>query len=401
VLPACEPIPPDALVVATSWPEADRSRVEEGFAGWLEAEGHGPVRIDWWILSPVDDLEGLASRRRPPDVLLGGPARSYHRLARVNRLSPLPMDGSPAWAVSRAATIGPVSATVPGDRTPAVAFDDPRNDPVSLAWAAGQLADGRFAEGYARLIRAAAARRRIGRRPGSASAALDRGEIDLAVGVLPADAAARDSRSVPWIEGVAIVEGGRHRDLAMLFIQSLAGTGHAGPIPPGPGPAMADDHELLADLLGATLVDAQDELWTAWGALEQAGSPTSQQRWMTEPPPWPPASIAKILERQGDQAMAMVETLAGQVATDPAARAWLITSWLSPSRLIDRGVLGELVRAADGRLIREPRFREWLRAEWTAWARQRYRRVSRALEAGHRPNSTGASPAPHPASENS
>ena len=30
---------------------------------------------------------------------------------------------------------------------------------------------------------------------------------------------------------------------------------------------------LVADLLGATLVDAQDELWAAWSALERAGSP--------------------------------------------------------------------------------------------------------------------------------
>ena len=85
-------------------------------------------------------------------------------------------------------------------------------------------------------------------------------------------------------------------------------------------------------------------------------------------------------DREGEPAMAMVETLAGQLATDPAARSWLIRSWLSPPRRIDRDVLDELARAADGRLVREPRFRDWLRAEWTAWARQRYRRVLRAVE---------------------
>jgi hypothetical protein len=92
--------------------------------------------------------------------------------------------------------------------------------------------------------------------------------------------------------------------------------------------------------------------------------------------------------------MTMVETLAGQVAPEPSARTWLVTTWLSPARLIDRQILGELTHADDGRLIRDPRFREWLRAEWTAWARQRYRRVSRILEAGRRPTSTGTSTAP-------
>jgi hypothetical protein len=101
---------------------------------------------------------------------------------------------------------------------------------------------------------------------------------------------------------------------------------------------------------------------------------------MTEPPAWPPASITKILHREGEQAMSMVETLIGQIATDPEVRAWLLRSWLSPPRPIDAKRLDELALAADGRLMNEPRFRDWLRAEWTASARQRYRRVSRAVE---------------------
>ena len=35
-----------------------------------------------------------------------------------------------------------------------------------------------------------------------------------------------------------------------------------------------DSESLVADLLGATLVDAQDELWAAWDALERAGHPS-------------------------------------------------------------------------------------------------------------------------------
>ena len=73
--------------------------------------------------------------------------------------------------------------------------------------------------------------------------------------------------------------------------------------------------------------------------------------------------------------MTMLDTLAKQIAPDPAIDAWLVRSWISPPKLLDQDVLMNLVRAEEGRLIREPRLLSWLRAEWTAWARQRYRRV--------------------------
>jgi hypothetical protein len=138
---------------------------------------------------------------------------------------------------------------------------------------------------------------------------------------------------------------------------------------------------LLADLLGSTLVDAQDELWAAYLALHRAEHPEPATKWLTEPPPWPPASIKRYLQREGENAMALIETLAAELAPEPAARGWLIRSWLAPARLADPKLLAELAQAADGRLGREPRLRSWLRAEWTAWARQRYRRVARLAAA--------------------
>jgi hypothetical protein len=386
-LSGCDPVADDRLVIATSWPAPDRRRMESEFAGWLdahpEASSLGPIKLDWLILSPGDDLGRLAARRRPPDVLLGGPARALDRLAGAKRLSPLPIDGSPMWAVARRGAIRWASALdedrplPPAPERSRIAFDDPRKAPISLAWAEAQLRSGRFSDGYARLVRAAAHGPRIGREPGSSSAATERGEARRAPEV---DWAGQDSTGtdiIPWVEGVAILGDTRQRDRAATFLEFLARTGRAGSPPTRPNPAPSDVHDLLAELLGATLVDAQDELWAAWSALERAGSPPNSLHWMTEPPPWPPASIAKIQDRQGEEAMAMVETLAGQLATDPAIRAWLVRSWLSPPRLIDLRVLEELTRAVDGRLIRERRFREWLRAEWTAWARQRYRRVAR------------------------
>ena len=74
--------------------------------------------------------------------------------------------------------------------------------------------------------------------------------------------------------------------------------------PPGggePAPMAAsleDASPLVADLLGATLVDAQDELWTAW-RLSKRFDREQAIAWLAEPPPWPPASVAKYLGQGG------------------------------------------------------------------------------------------------------
>ncbi len=146
---------------------------------------------------------------------------------------------------------------------------------------------------------------------------------------------------------------------------------------------------MIADLLGSTLVDAQDELWAASSALDGLADSEKAIEWLSEPPPWPPASVAKYLGREGERAMALIETLAALVAPEPPERAWLLRSWLAPARPVDSTLLSELTEAAGGRLCREARFRAWLREEWTAWARQRYRRVARW--AGSRPNVSGGS----------
>ena len=135
----------------------------------------------------------------------------------------------------------------------------------------------------------------------------------------------------PGSKGSRYCTNGVHQQQASTFLDFLANTGRAAP-PPARREYAADYRDLLADLLGATLVDAQDEVWDAWSALERNGYPPTRLRWMTEPPPWPPASIAGILDRQDESAMTMLETLAGQIATDPAVRTWLVRSWLSPPR---------------------------------------------------------------------
>ncbi len=377
----------DRLVVATSWPRTDRLRIEAQFADWVAAGRPAEPRmgrIQWLILEPGADPARLAARRDPPDVLLGGPATSFDRLAETDRLAPLPLDHSPSWVVVRQARIrlaGPSPSPkegrgATGSDVRNITFDDPRDDPISLAWAKGLLDRGRFREGYARLVREAGHPRRIGRQAGSAQAAVARGEAELAPRFVSESPAAGASESELWIEGVAILRDAPHPAHAEWFLEFLAATGRAGPVRRDLKSSIVAD-ALLADLLGATLVDAQDELWAAWAVLERTGVPEDALRWMTEPPPWPPASIANMMSGGGERGMSMMETLAGQLAREPSVRGWLVRSWLSPTRLIDEKMLDELAIAADGDLGREPGFRDWLRAEWTVWARQRYRRVAR------------------------
>jgi hypothetical protein len=214
---------------------------------------------------------------------------------------------------------------------------DPRNDPVTLAWAISKLEPGRWRQGYAELVEAAARAPRVAWHGEGKRRAGDR-----AVG-----AGVRGSASQEGVDA------------------------------------------LVADLLGATLVDAQDELWMAWIALERAGFAESALKRLTEPPPWPPASIEKYLKREGESSMSLIETLAAELAPTPSVRAWLVRSWLSPPRSVDESLLTELAQAAEGRLCAEPRLRAWLRAEWTASARQRYRRITR-LAASSQPHSFAA-----------
>jgi hypothetical protein len=276
-------------------------------------------------------------------------------------------------------------------------FDDPRRDPVALAWAKAVLAEGEgegdWARGYARLVRLAGGRRPPGRQPGAARAALERGEAAMTPSAAPGS---RDPGVIPvrfedragwpdWVEGVAIVRGTSQAEAARNLVRDLAGAGTAAADPVSSSAAdpdrTLDADALLADLLGASLVEARYELTAAWAVLDSGGRRDRAEMWMTQAPPWPPASVEKIL-RSEPGAMAMLETLAAQLSPAADTRAWLLRSWIAPGRTVDGRLLDELAAAVDGRLVREPRFRGWLRGEWTAWARQRYRRVARQAATG-------------------
>lgn len=401
----CSPNP-ETLTIATCWSAADREEIERGFHAWHSRGRAGsdretPPSVRWVVLSPGDDSARLVGRRDRPDVLLGGVEGTYRRLARNGELAQA-REGGPLWVAARRADLGLLMSLRPapgarrdepaGPGPPApparprlTAFDDPRRDPIALAWGRSQLESASsWSEGYAGLVRHAGSSRPPGWRTGAAVAALERGAVEQTPSVAPRGPRRDGLAFLPdgepegreWVEGVAALRGARNSGPAASFLRFMEEIR-----PPARVllEAPAETDSLLAELLGSTLVDARDELAAAWAALERTGHRERSERWMTEPPPWPPASIERILER-GTNAMALLETLAGQLVTDARTRAGLLRSWLAPRRLIDGRLLEAIAGENAGRLGREPRFRAWLRGEWTAWARQRYRRVARLAE---------------------
>jgi hypothetical protein len=239
---------------------------------------------------------------------------------------------------------------------------------VSLAW--GFLSQDDWARGYANLVRLYGNAGRVGRLTGESQALVEHGAAGL---TLSLDSPRRPGPRWNHQEGAAIVSTARDPWLAWNFLQ-FATREHADrpdselvAVDPALG-------WLVADLLGSTLVDAHEALAAAWSAVVEADRPAVWEERLTALPPWPPGSVLKLRDRSDGEAL--IDILAEQVAPDAEARAWLLASWETPGDL-DGDRLRALARAADGRLASEPRLRSWLRGEWTAWARQRYRWIAR------------------------
>jgi hypothetical protein len=340
VLNGCGPTGDSPLILATTWPSTERTQIE---AVYRERSGDRRPVV-WVVLAPGERLDSVVDRRGGVDILLGGSFSTHERLVSTGRFV-MPGPFPPGyWR--------PVRRPKPEGHSPGIRthLGDPRLDPDSLAAAKSLLLTEGWPTGYEGLVRATATRPPIGEQPADGSIPLVRSEA------------------------VALVQGGPNPDRAKEFIHALYMRGIS---PPESGAELDDAaaDELLADLLGSALVDSLDELREAQAALVRFGHPAHAEASIGERPPWPPASVAKMQADPSRQPM--VETLLDEIVPDPASRAWLVESWSKPKRPIDGELLAQIARAADGKLAREPRFRAWLRGEWTAWTRQLYRRVAR------------------------
>ncbi len=346
-LAGCMPDDGPTLVVATTWPPALRLDLEAAY----RREGGS---VAWSAIGPGDSPSALLEGRSPPDLILGVPASALVRPADAGLIAPVEAEDPAPWRLVRRPDPGEAGARIPSARS----YADPRDDPTTLAEAKAVLANAGWAEGYRSLARRAAlARPAPGRHPRSTSAL--RGEAT--------------PPAMP-IEAVAMVRDGPRPGEVRRFLKLLEARGLIeGPAAGALEAARADG--LLADLLGAALIDAHGELRAAEAAVRRSARPEAAGAAFGDRPPWPPASVAKLQGGGADRPL--VEALAEQVAPDPEAKAWLLASWAAPKRPIDGAVLAELAGAVEGRLAREARFRAWLRAEWAAWHRQLYRRVAR------------------------
>ena len=329
--------------MATPWPRAARVVVR----GRLRSRRPHAPAIRWVEVDPRRLGRRVATAGAGIDLILGGSPHQIQELADTGRLDPIVAADPVAWReVSR-----PEGATDPGRPGNL----DPRDDPAALAEARAVLDASGWAEGYTALMR----------RP-----------VDSLAGSSPAPRPTVDRREV-----VALVRGGRHRAEALEFLAAVSRPLRIRPAPPDADLAARTD-DLLADLLGAALVDARNERRDAQISLAAHGHPAVAEASLGEAPPWPPASVVKL---RNDPARAnLADVLAAQMVTDPEALDWLEHSWRRPGGQVDLALLREVAQAVDGRLAREPRFRAWLRGEWTAWTQQLDRRVAR-LAGGYRP----------------
>lgn len=382
---------PRAFVIASPWLGPVREELEREFTDWL-----GDLReisgspIAWGKIPEGESLDRFLRRStRLPDVLLGGSVDDYARLAAEGRLEGLGNETPrPYWREMSRSTIG-LTGRPASD--PRLAMADPRVDPLTRAWCLGRLERGDWLDSYAKLIdRYGRATIAAGWRSASARAAVDRERADEAVQELDPEKQ-DDADAEPYVEGAAIRAGSPRAPMGRKLLEFLGERRGAtvGPATDGRIAARAEARDLAAALLGATLVDAQDELRIASEAVHKAGSPEWAVGLLSQVPPWPPASVQKLLAKDGETGLELLETLARQVAPEAGSRVWLSQSWLISPRTIDGEILEDIARADGGRLAREPRFRSWLGAEWTQWARQRYRWVSRLAASGVPPAAPG------------
>jgi hypothetical protein len=145
-------------------------------------------------------------------------------------------------------------------------------------------------------------------------------------------------------------------------------------------PATSSEAAFLAPVFrtlmaGVLLDECLDSLRNAWKAIRAGTGEAARdaEAYLTERPPWPPASILRLRKERGFE---YVGALAEQVAIDRDQRDWLVRAFQEAEGKVD---FQRLETSDDGRLSESLRFRTWIHAEWAAWVRQRARRTERYL----------------------
>lgn len=367
--------PEPSLRVATDLAPTERQ--------WLEryVPVHDPS-VRWTTVEPGIDPAGLAGqadlilRSRP--IPNGRPNPRLHWSTGPSRFVGLRLNEG---VLGSRAMIGPdsVEALTAPAWAGLLALDDPRRDAATAALARHILARQGWGTGYGSLVELAGRSTTIGRGD-SGPARITRGEAAACPVLVPvredADLALGDG---PALE-VGVVEDSPHAALARQWQSRLA----AGPSTTG---AATEDAGLALDLVGATLVDSHEELSRAVAAVSSRSSLEAARLKdsLHEAPPWPPASVTALKSIDADGSL--LDSLAEQVAPGLEARYWLLQSWERPARPLDAETFANINAAAGGRLAKDERFRAWLRADWVAWARQRYRWVARQAAAPPGPRS--------------
>lgn len=389
----------ETVVIATAWDEPAREFLARSWSRRVSDAGER-VRAIWERVAPYEDPV-KAIDRIAPDILLGFSDSAIEKLAHAGRLV-FRADGSIETAIVRRVPLGIASRTdlveslglEPIDRPRDLADPrlidrvdllDPREDLCAFVWNKSIFDQESGATGYAELVRIAGNSAPIPRRAASRSIRLRTGRVVAATaadGDLPAiaDLAFKHTRSAEILERAAIPSSVRNKIGSREFFKMLEERGAATErLDRNTLSKACLFNGLLKDLWGATLIDAGDELRRAWRDLHASGRSERVERFLIEPPPWPPASMIELARKEGVKPAEsrLVSTLIDQLTDDADRRAWLSENRERPQRPIDRDVLEEIVAVDGGGLVTEPRFRGWLRGEWTAWAEQRYRRTAR------------------------
>lgn len=353
------------LVVACCWSGPERASLEADFRAWLAAGPDAPrdaPRVRWVAFDVNAGPPGASPWARAPDLVVGGPPEAHDVWVKDGRIAG---EQVASRVVVRERSFGLVlagaEAAPPGPITldelagpkwrGRLALADPRTHAPALALAAGCLDEYGWERGFAVLARLHDNAVAVVR--GDPAAVVGRGRAQAAI--VPGGMDGPLALPIAYRECASLARDPAHPEVARSFLgflkERLPGPADL-PAPPASGPV-----RLLADFLGATLVDRHGD-----GHLADGGGLSL--------PPWPPESLAALRDR--DESGDLVRVLAEQIVADAEARAWLQASW-DELGTFDGERWRALAQRGRGTLPREPRLRAWLIADWDEWSRTRRR----------------------------